>query len=226
MLENKRCILIADDEKRMVRAIKDYLSAKDFYILEAYDGEETLSVYYKYNQNIDLILLDVMMPEIDGLSFCENIRPIVDCPIIFLTAKTMENDITAGLSIGGDDYLTKPFRISELRARINAHLRRERRDKHISLYLGRIKLNLSSKEMMIDDNVLSLTKSEYCICEYLAKNKGQVFTKEQIYDAAFGIYGESDISVITTHIKNIRAKLDDYGVEPIKTVWGIGYKWV
>ncbi len=216
-------ILAIDDEKAILDLIKNGLE-KDGHLVTIYTSPDLIPL--NTISGYDLILLDVMMPEIDGLSFCENIRPIVDCPIIFLTAKTMENDITAGLSIGGDDYLTKPFRISELRARINAHLRRERRDKHISLYLGRIKLNLSSKEMMIDDNVLSLTKSEYCICEYLAKNKGQVFTKEQIYDAAFGIYGESDISVITTHIKNIRAKLDDYGVEPIKTVWGIGYKWV
>lgn len=150
---------------------------------------------------------------------------MVDCPIVFLTAKAVENDITYGLGLGADDYLLKPFRIPELRARVNAHLRREQRERHVCLSFERIKIDLSAKEILIDNDAISLTKSEYLICEYLARNKGQVFSREQIYEAVFGFDGESDNSTVATHIKNIRAKLCDYNVQPITTVWGIGYKW-
>ena len=166
-----------------------------------------------------------MMPHIDGFSFCKSIRDFIDCPILFLTAKTMENDITLGLGLGADDYLTKPFRIAELRARINAHLRREKREKHRTLNLDKIRIDLSAKAISVDSKPIAFTKSEYLICEYLASNKGQVFSKEQIYEATFSFYGESDSSTISTHIKNIRAKFEKMGVQPISTVWGIGYKW-
>ena len=150
---------------------------------------------------------------------------MVDCPIIFLTAKTMENDMILGLGAGADDYLTKPFRIAELRARVNAHLRREKRERHAVLPLDRVKIDLSAKELQVDNVPVSLTKSEYFICEYLARNKGQVFSKEQIYEAVFSLEGESDNATISTHIKNIRAKFSKMEIQPIVTVWGIGYKW-
>lgn len=173
----------------------------------------------------DLIILDVMMPDIDGFSYCKKIRDLIDCPLLFLTAKIMENDITYGLGLGADDYLTKPFRIAELRARVNAHLRRENRERHNTLNFDRIKIDLSEKEIRIDNQTVVFTKSEYLICEYLARNKGQVFSKEQIYEAVFGFDGESDNSTISTHIKNIRAKFAKVNIQPILTVWGIGYKW-
>lgn len=137
----------------------------------------------------------------------------------------MENDITFGLGVGADDYLTKPFRITELRARVNAHLRREHRERHTALTFDRIKIDLSAKELRVDNIPVPLTKSEYLICEYLAKNKGQVFSKEQIYETVFSLEGDSDNSTISTHIKNIRAKLSKLDIRPIATVWGIGYKW-
>lgn len=136
-----------------------------------------------------------------------------------------KHDITFGLGIGADDYLTKPFRIPELRARVNAHIRREQRERHSSLNFERIKIDLSAKTVQVDGEIVSLTKSEYRICEFLARNKGQVFTREQIYEAVFSLDGESDNSTIATHIKNIRAKLNQYCIQPITTVWGIGYKW-
>ena len=177
-------------------------------------------------KNYDLILLDIMMPDVDGFMFCKKIRGIVDCPILFLTAKVMETDIVYGLGIGADDYITKPFRIGELRARVTAHLRRERREHHNTLgFEQEIKFDLSSKELFMKGKKVDLTKSEYEICEYLARNRGQVFTREQIYEAVFGFDGNSDNSTIATHIKNIRSKLAGYGVTPINTVWGVGYRW-
>lgn len=173
----------------------------------------------------DLILLDVMMPSIDGFSLCEKIRKLVDCPILFLTAKTGENSLVEGLSLGADDYISKPFGVMELRARIGAHLRREHREHAVRLSFGRVCFNLSLKQMTVDENVIPLTKGEYDICEFLAKNQGQTFSKEQILERVFGFDSGSSDSTITTHIKNIRMKLADTGCEPIKTVWGIGYRW-
>lgn len=215
-------ILAIDDEKSILELVKNGLQ-KDGHIVSGFTSAEQVSLD-KLNR-YDLIILDIMMPDIDGFSFCEKIRGMVDCPIVFLTAKAVENDITYGLGLGADDYLLKPFRIPELRARVNAHLRREQRERHVCLSFERIKIDLSAKEILIDNDSISLTKSEYLICEYLARNKGQVFSREQIYEAVFGFDGESDNSTVATHIKNIRAKLCDYNVQPITTVWGIGYKW-
>ena len=215
-------ILVVDDEEMILQLIKNGLG-KDGHNVTVYSSAKELPLdtlnYY------DLVILDVMMPDIDGFSFCKSIRDFIDCPVLFLTAKTMENDITFGLGVGADDYLTKPFRIAELRARINAHLRREKREKHSALNLDKIRIDLSAKAISVDNIPVPFTKSEYLICEYLASNKGQVFSKEQIYEATFSFYGESDSSTISTHIKNIRAKFEKLGVQPIVTVWGIGYKW-
>ena len=177
--------------------------------------------YLKY----DLILLDVMMPEIDGFSLCRRIRNLVDCPIIFLTAKNMEEDVVTGLSVGGDDYISKPFSIKELRARVDAHLRREHREKQNAFSISGIKFSLYSKQISFNESIIPFTKSEYTICEYLALNHGQVFSKEKIYENVFGFDGESDILAIVEHIKNIRNKFKKIGINPIETVWGIGYKW-
>ena len=127
---------------------------------------------------------------------------------------------------GADDYITKPFRIQELRARVAAHLRREKREHHSTLsFEPDIRFDLSAKVLYVSEQPVPLTKSEYSICEYLAKNRGQVFTKEQIYEAVFGFDGIGDNSTISTHIKNIRAKLEHFKISPVSTVWGIGYKW-
>ena len=215
-------ILIIDDEQAILELVKNGLQ-KDGHFVTAYTSAAQVPLD-KLNR-YDLIILDIMMPDIDGFSYCDKIRSLVDYPILFLTAKTMEHDITFGLGLGADDYLTKPFRIAELRARVNAHLRRERRERHTALTFDRIKIDLSAKELRVDNMPVILTKSEYLICEYLARNKGQVFSKEQIYEAVFSLEGDSDNSTISTHIKNIRSKLNKLDIQPIATVWGIGYKW-
>lgn len=216
-------LLVIDDEKAILDLVKNSLE-KDGHIVTV--CESAADVTINTLKNYDLILLDIMMPDVDGFMFCKKIRGIVDCPILFLTAKVMETDIVYGLGIGADDYITKPFRIGELRARVTAHLRRERREHHNTLgFEQEIKFDLSSKELFIKGKKVDLTKSEYEICEYLARNRGQVFTREQIYEAVFGFDGNSDNSTIATHIKNIRSKLAGYGVTPIDTVWGVGYRW-
>jgi len=216
-------LLVIDDEKAILDLVKNSLE-KDGHIVTV--CESAADVTINTLKNYDLILLDIMMPDVDGFMFCKKIRGIVDCPILFLTAKVMETDIIYGLGIGADDYITKPFRIGELRARVTAHLRRERREHHNTLgFEQEIKFDLSSKELFMKGKKVDLTKSEYEICEYLARNRGQVFTREQIYEAVFGFDGNSDNSTIATHIKNISSKLAGYGVTPINTVWGVGYRW-
>lgn len=192
-------ILVVDDEQPILELIKNGLR-KDGYLITA--CQTAADVDMQKLHLYDIILLDVMMPGVDGFEYCKKIRNIVDCPILFLTAKTLEEDILYGLGIGADDYITKPFRIAELRARVNAHLRREQREHHSTLTFEKIKVDLAGKELWVAGNRVTLTKSEYLICEYLARNKGQVFTKEQIYEAVFGLDGDSDNSTIATHIKN------------------------
>ncbi len=173
----------------------------------------------------DLILLDIMMPGTDGYTFCREIRRYTDCPILFLTAKSLEEDVAFGFSVGADDYIKKPFSILELRARVNAHLRRDQREKVQCFCVGSVRFFLIKKEIWADGEKLSFTKSEYEISLLLAKNHGQIYSKEQIFENVFGYDKESDISAITEHIKNIRKKLAAAGLSPIETIWGIGYRW-
>lgn len=215
-------ILAIDDEAAILQVIKKSLE-KEGHTVAVYNNVD--EVRKEYLKHYDLMLLDVMMPGVDGFAFCRQIRKLVDFPIIFLTAKVLEEDITYGLDIGADDYITKPFRVAELRARVNAHLRREHRNRSHRLAFEDYVFDLDGKCIMVNGEQMSLTKSEYMICEFLARHKAQVFSREQIYESVFGIYGESDTATISTHVKNIRCKFEGYGLKPITTVWGIGYKW-
>ncbi|EIF2122598.1 response regulator transcription factor [Listeria monocytogenes] len=173
----------------------------------------------------DVILLDIMMPKVNGYEALKEFRSMTDSPIIFLTAKTAEEDILYGLSLGADDYLTKPFRISELRARVNAHIRRESREHFVTLNLGDFRFNLSQKKLYFKEKVVNLTKGEYEICEFLARNRGRIYARDQIYESVFGYDAEGDSQSISTHIKNIRSKFDNPEDSPIYTRWGVGYVW-
>lgn len=215
-------ILAVDDDKAILDLIENILSKSGHFIKKIENPEivlsEDLSFYH-------LIILDIMMPGMDGFQLCSKIRAQVDAPILFLTAKSDEADIIKGLGLGADDYLRKPFGVQEFRARVDAHIRREQREKIHYINIGDVRFSISSKECFVLDHKVSLTKSEYEISEYLALHHGQVFSKEQIFEAVFGYDKESNLSAIVEHIKNIRAKFIQFGVEPIKTVWGVGYKW-
>jgi DNA-binding response OmpR family regulator len=216
-------ILVIDDEVEICNLIKNALK-KQGYIVTVKNN--AIDLNKEELNKFDLILLDVMMPAIDGFTLCRSIRNEVDCPIIFITAKTMEEDMLEGFSIGADDYIKKPFSILELRARLEAHLRREHREKQQILSTNGLKFNLKSKEIYFNDEKIPLTKGEYKICEYLAKHRGQVFSLEQIFIEIYGFNKDSDNSCIREHIKNIRSKITKYIESPVVTVWGIGYKWI
>ena len=215
-------ILVIDDEIEICRLIERTLKKEGYQVTVK---SNALKLCKENLNDYDLILLDVMMPEMDGFTFCRQVRQEVDCPILFLTAKTMDEDLLYGFSSGADDYIKKPFSLIELRARVSAHLRREHREHRQILTLGDFRFTLSSRELSVSGQILPLTKSEYDICEYLARHKGSVFTLEQILEAVLGYDSNSDISAIRVHIKNIRSKLSKYAESPIETVWGVGYKW-
>lgn len=215
-------ILAIDDDRGILEVIRKALSREGYQVTVL---DDPLKLKNEMLAKYQLILLDVMMPGMDGFSLCRKIRDRVDCPILFLTAKTAEKDLMEGLGIGGDDYITKPFGIGELRARVSAHLRREHREKRHMIHIGEVQFSLQEKRVFCQDTEVSLTKGEYEICEYLALNRGQVFSKERILEHVFGFDGDSNSSAITEHVKNIRAKFQVFGMNPIETVWGVGYRW-
>jgi len=226
-LVNERGIILAnilavDDEQDILKMIQKILS-RDGHNVDIISNPEVVGNINL--ESFDIILLDVMMPRDDGFTICQQIRRCTGCPIVFLTAKSDEESLVYGLGMGTDDYILKPFGANELRARVNAHLRREHRGNFTKISFGKAEFNLSSKQLLVDGSPVTLTKGEYHICEFLARNHGQVFSKEQIYEKVFGFDGAGNDNTITTHIKNIRMKLEGRDFSPIKTVWGIGYKW-
>ena len=217
-------ILIADDNNDITDILSVYVKKEGYEPIIAKDGVMAEDMFFKYEPAA--VLLDVMMPFKDGYEVCKSIRQKSAVPIILITARGEDYDKIMGLDIGADDYIKKPFSILELRARVEAHLRREHREKQQVLSTNELKFNLKSKEIYFNDEKILLTKGEYKICEYLARHKGQVFTLEQIFIEVYGFDKDSDSSCIREHIKNIRAKLTKYIESPITTVWGIGYKWI
>lgn len=219
-------ILLVDDEKDIVKLLQDYFEIQDYMVYTAYSGKEALD---KLEIKPDIILLDINMPQMDGMELCKRIRNFVNCPILFLTARIEEQDRINGLMIGGDDYILKPFSLDELGARVLAHLRREERRayKEEMKFCGGIVIQYSERSVFINTQEVNLTKTEFDILEFLSLNKGRIYSKEQIYEKLWGFDKDGDSSIITEHIRRIRSKIGTYydGVV-IETVWGVGYKWI
>ena len=215
-------ILAVDDEPAMLDLIRTALEREGHTVMTAESAAELSEAKLR---RAELILLDVMMPGEDGFSLCARLRERVDCPILFLTARDDAASVAHGLGIGGDDYVVKPFRLSELRARVAAHLRRETRVRRHALTADGLLLDIAAREASCAGTHIPLTRGEFDICVFLLEHRGQVFSKEQILEAVFGLESASDASAIAEHVKNIRAKLRTVGREPIETVWGVGYKW-
>lgn len=217
-------ILIIDDEE-MILSMMEKCLGEEFSVYTAENAKKALELL---NVIPDIILLDINMPEMDGLELCQFIRGHISCPIIFLTARVTERDVIKGLSVGGDDYITKPFRMDELLARISAHLRREERK-------GTAENLRFDEELMIDYNSrtvfygkeqLDFSNKEFEIIRFLSQNAGMVFDRETIYEKLWGYNGEGDSIVVKEHIRKIRNKLSVYTDKNyIETVWGVGYKW-
>ncbi|MFM1654060.1 response regulator transcription factor [Brevibacillus sp. B_LB10_24] len=223
----KEKILLADDEPDMISFLEDALVSEGYVVITALSGEE---VFSRLKEKPDLIILDVMMPGLDGWEVCQSIRPLVACPILFLSARGHETDRIKGLMVGGDDYLVKPFSVKEFKARINAHLRRERRVDHrrpkVVLHCKDLLLDLNQYQLYHQGRQVSLTVRELEIVQFLMMNADQVFSREQIYEKVWGFEADGNSATVTEHIKKIRAKLAEFDpmTEYISTVWGFGYK--
>lgn len=219
-------ILIADDEKDIVEMLSAFFTGKGYTVLTAYDGEETLR---KIESRPDMILLDVNMPGMDGFEVCRRVREHVFCPILFLTARIEDRDKVKGFSVGGDDYVVKPFSLVELEARVQAHLRREGRRQNQARvkFSGELLIDYSERAVYLNGQNVGLAKKEFDIVELLSQNVGQVFDKERIYERIWGYDSEGDSSVVAEHIRRLRAKLAALTDQTyIETVWGCGYKWM
>lgn len=176
----------------------------------------------------DLIILDINMPGTNGLELCKNIRNHTTCPILFVTARITEQDKINGFQYGGDDYITKPFSLNELTARVAAHLRRDERGKNKPNILtsNELLVNLSERTVFYNGTEIPFSKREFELIEFLITNANQVFDRERIYERVWGYEAEGDSGVVKEHIRKIRSKLHTItGNDYIETVWGVGYKW-
>ena len=220
-------ILICDDQPDIVNALKIYLAPEGYNLFEAYTGRQALEMLKK--QDFHLILLDIMMPVMDGMQVCREIRKTSSVPIIMLTAKGAVGDKVAGLDIGADDYITKPFEVKELLARIHAVMRRseaESAPKEKKLIYDKLVINLDSYELLVDGVKVDTPPKEMELLYHLAASPNIVFTRNQLLDEVWGFDYFGDSRTVDVHIKRLREKLE--GVSPqwsLQTVWGVGYKF-
>lgn len=222
---NELKILVVDDEARMRKIVKDFLVAKDYTVLEAANGEEALDIMYDSKNKIDLVILDIMMPKMDGWETCREIRKISKVPIIMLTAKGDETDELLGYDLGIDEYITKPFSPKILVARIDAILRRANKlNEEDIITAGKLEINKTSHVVKVDGKEVELSFKEFELLCYFAENKGIALSREKILNSVWNYDYFGDARTIDTHVKKIRSKLGECG-DYIKTIWGMGYKF-
>lgn len=220
-------IMIVDDDRTIAELISDALEDEGFETELCGNGEDALEAIGKAAE-MDLIILDIMMPKIDGLEVCRKIRDRVSCPILFVTAKSRTLDAMLGFEMGADDYIFKPFIVEELVARVKAHIRREQRNETKrqapTIEIGELILQRDNYQVTKSGRPLELSTREFQLLQYLMSNAGCVLTREQIFNAVWGVdFG--DIGTVSVNIKNLREKLDPDN-RYIKTVWGVGYQFV
>ena len=222
-------ILVVDDDFEILKLMRTILEMKNYQVMTY--QEVTVPIDINNFKGFDLILLDVMLPNIDGMQICKQIRNKVSSPIIFVSAKDTEEDIVSGLNLGGDDYITKPFSINQLVAKVAANLKREERYKQGELSnqvvrdLSPITIYLQEKIVCINGDSLTFTRREYDIIELLSSNPRKIFTVQDIYENVYDDDAETLFHSISEYIYQIRLKFSSYGINPIKTVRGMGYKW-
>lgn len=222
-------VLVVDDEKEIADLVELYLKNDGYQVFKFYNGTDAL--HCAFHENIDLAILDIMLPDIDGLVICQKMREAYTFPIIMLTAKETEIDKITGLTIGADDYVTKPFRPLELMARVKAQLRRYKmmtpQQKENIITIGALTIDRDNHQCLLNNENLSLTPTEFSILWLLCENKGKVVTVDQIFQDLWGEkYYTNSSSSIMVHIRHLREKMNDSAENPkyIQTVWGVGYK--
>lgn len=224
-------ILVCDDEKEIVDAIEIYLVQEGFHVLKAYDGEQALEILGR--EEVHLLVLDLMMPKLDGIHTIMKIREDSSIPIIVLSAKTQDTDKILGLNLGADDYVAKPFNPLELIARVKSQIRRytnfgsaPEEDSEQVYSTGGLVINDDRKEVTVDGEPVKLTRIEYNILLFLVQNKGKVFSIDQIYEQIWQEEAFGADNTVTVHIRHIREKIEIDPKNPkyLKVIWGIGYK--
>lgn len=216
-------ILVVDDEERMRKLVKDFLSIKGYKVIEAADGEEAIEIFMS-DKDIKLVLLDVMMPKLDGFDTLKGIREYSEVPVIMLTARAEERDELTGFKLGVDEYITKPFSPKILVARVEAILRRSLGTEEKKLSAGGILIDKSAHTVSIDDKDIELSYKEFELLTYFLENKGIALSREKILNNVWNYDYFGDARTIDTHVKKLRAKMGEKG-ELIKTIWGMGYKF-
>jgi len=224
-------VLIVDDEKEIRELIRDYLEVEGFQVKMAEDGEKALNFFDSFKP--DIIVLDIMLPKVDGMEICKIIRGKSNIPILMLSAKKSDVDKVLGLGLGADDYMTKPFSPKELVARIKAQLRRynqlsKSNFKNNSLEFKDLKIDLDGYNVYLEGEKVQFSAKEFEILKFLALNPERVYSREQIFDQIWGFNEFGDINTVTVHIRKIREKIEEDSSNPqyIETVWGVGYKFV
>ena len=220
---DKLKILVVDDEQRMRKLVKDFLTKKNYDVIEAGDGEKAVELFYE-NKDIALIILDVMMPRMDGWDVCREIRSYSQVPIIMLTAKSDEKDELLGFELGVDEYISKPFSPKILVARVEAILRRANAIGENLVEVAGISIDQSAHEVRIDGQLIELSFKEYELLTYFITNQGVALSRERILNNVWNYDYFGDARTIDTHVKKLRSKLGEMGAY-IKTIWGMGYKF-
>ena len=223
-------ILVCDDEKDIVSALKIYLMAEGYQVFEAYNGREALDVMNR--ETVHLVLMDIMMPEMDGIQAMVKIREFSNVPVILLTAKSEDTDKILGLTVGADDYITKPFNPVELQARVKSQIRRYmllgsgNQQMEAKFSIGGIEMDDRAKEVTLDGEIVNLTRTEYDILKLLMEHPGEVYSPNQIYESVWKEDAFGTENTVAVHIRHLREKIEYNPAEPryLKVVWGRGYK--
>ena len=216
-------VLIADDESRMRKLVKDFLSKAEFIVLEAEDGEQAVDIFFS-DKDISLVILDVMMPKMDGWQVCREIRSKSKVPIIMLTAKSDERDELLGFELGVDEYITKPFSPKILVARVDAILRRSNALNDDIIEINGIKIDKAAHQVLVDGQDITLSVKEFELLSYFVANKGIALSRDKILNNVWNYDYFGDARTIDTHVKKLRSKMGEKG-DCIKTIWGMGYKF-
>ena len=223
-------VLVCDDEKDIVSALKIYLTSEGYQVFEAYNGREALEIMNR--ETVHLVLMDIMMPEMDGIQAMVKIREISNVPVILLTAKSEDTDKILGLTVGADDYITKPFNPVELQARVKSQIRRYmllgsgNQQVDAKFTIGGIEMDDRAKEVTLDGEIVNLTRTEYDILKLLMEHPGEVYSPNQIYESVWKEDAFGTENTVAVHIRHLREKIEYNPAEPryLKVVWGRGYK--
>lgn len=223
-------ILVVEDEREIAELVRDYLKREQFEVHLAKDGEEGLTLFRHLQPT--LIILDILLPKLDGMEFCRIVRSESNVPILMMSAKKSDLDKVLGLTLGADDYITKPFSPAELVARVKALIRRyvslsQSPQTVTDLQFGVLKINPKSYECYVDTKRIAISAKEFALLYYLMSNPNQVFTREQLFYQVWGEHEFGDINTVTVHIRKLREKIEQNPAKPkyIETVWGVGYKF-